>query len=96
MFKTERVIDDCRRARAEDRRSGAIHEVVARAVSSPNALVSALGEPREAGIQTLYHAEELTILNITWAPMMTLMPHDHNMWAVISIYSGREDNARSW
>ncbi len=23
---------------------------------------------------------------------MTLMPHNHNMWAVIGIYSGREDN----
>jgi len=27
-----------------------------------------------------------------WAPYMTLMPHNHNMWAVIGIYSGREDN----
>jgi predicted metal-dependent enzyme (double-stranded beta helix superfamily) len=23
---------------------------------------------------------------------MTLMPHNHNMWALIGIYSGREDN----
>ena len=23
---------------------------------------------------------------------MTLMPHNHNMWAVIGIYGGREDN----
>jgi predicted metal-dependent enzyme (double-stranded beta helix superfamily) len=23
---------------------------------------------------------------------MTLMPHNHNMWAVIGIYTGREDN----
>jgi predicted metal-dependent enzyme (double-stranded beta helix superfamily) len=23
---------------------------------------------------------------------MTIMPHDHRMWAVIGIYSGREDN----
>jgi predicted metal-dependent enzyme (double-stranded beta helix superfamily) len=24
--------------------------------------------------------------------MMTVTPHNHNMWAVIGIYSGREDN----
>ncbi len=23
---------------------------------------------------------------------MTLMPHNHNMWAVIGVYGGREDN----
>jgi len=23
---------------------------------------------------------------------MTIMPHDHRMWAVIGIYTGREDN----
>jgi predicted metal-dependent enzyme (double-stranded beta helix superfamily) len=23
---------------------------------------------------------------------MTIMPHDHRMWAVIGVYSGREDN----
>jgi predicted metal-dependent enzyme (double-stranded beta helix superfamily) len=23
---------------------------------------------------------------------MTIMPHNHNMWAVIGIYTGREDN----
>ena len=24
--------------------------------------------------------------------MMTIMPHDHRMWAVIGMYDGREDN----
>jgi len=24
--------------------------------------------------------------------MMTIMPHNHEMWAVIGLYSGREDN----
>src|SRR5204862_272935 len=42
--------------------------------------------------QTLYHAPELTILNVVWGPRMTIMPHNHLMWAVIGIYTGREDN----
>ena len=40
----------------------------------------------------LYHDSELTILNIVWGPDMTLLPHNHEMWAVIGIYTGREDN----
>ena len=26
------------------------------------------------------------------APRMMIMPHNHHMWAVIGVYSGREDN----
>ena len=40
----------------------------------------------------LYHAPDLTILNVVWGPHMTIMPHNHLMWAVIGIYTGREDN----
>lgn len=54
--------------------------------------LKALGEPKRAEIQKLYHSDTLTILNVIWAPKMTIMPHDHRMWAVIGVYSGREDN----
>jgi predicted metal-dependent enzyme (double-stranded beta helix superfamily) len=27
-----------------------------------------------------------------WAPYMTIYPHNHRMWAVIGVYTGREDN----
>jgi predicted metal-dependent enzyme (double-stranded beta helix superfamily) len=47
---------------------------------------------REAGIHPLYRASDLTNLNLVWAPMMVLLPHNHRMWATIGIYSGREDN----
>ena len=43
-------------------------------------------------MQKLYHSPELTILNVVWAPRMTIYPHNHRMWAVIGIYTGREDN----
>ena len=69
-----------------------MREVVVEAVSDPVAIVNALGEPTEAGFSPLYHSDDLTILNFAWAPLMTLMPHNHNMWAVIGIYGGREDN----
>lgn len=88
----ERFIADCRAARAADATHKAVREVVARAVSQPATLLAALGEPRRAEIQKLYHSPELTILNVIWAPRMTIFPHNHRMWAVIGIYTGREDN----
>jgi len=56
------------------------------------AIIARLGEPRRAEVQRLYNSEELTILNVVWGPLMTIMPHNHLMWAVIGIYTGREDN----
>jgi predicted metal-dependent enzyme (double-stranded beta helix superfamily) len=32
------------------------------------------------------------VLNVVWPPKMTIMPHNHTMWAVIGVYTGREDN----
>ena len=92
MFDLDQFTADCRAALAADRSHKLVREVVARAVSDPSAVLERLGEPRRAELQKLHHSPELTILNVVWGPMMTLMPHDHRMWAVIGMYTGREDN----
>jgi len=92
MFDLDQFIADCRTALAADRSHKLVREVVARAVSDPAAVLKGLGEPERAGLHKLYQSDDLTILNVVWAPMMTLVPHNHQMWAVIGIYTGREDN----
>ena len=92
MFDLEQFTADCRAALKTDSSHKSVREVVARAVADPAAVLKGLGEPKRAEVQKLYHAPDLTILNVIWGPMMTVMPHNHNMWAVIGIYSGREDN----
>ena len=92
MFVLEDFVAECRTALAADPSHRLVREVVARAVSDPASVLKGLGEPRCAEIQKIYHAGDLTILNVIWGPMMTVMPHNHQMWAVIGIYSGREDN----
>jgi len=92
MFDLDQFIADCRTALAADRSHKCVREVVARAVSDPAAVLKGLGEPTRAGLHKLYQSDDLTILNVVWAPMMTLVPHNHQMWAVIGIYTGREDN----
>jgi predicted metal-dependent enzyme (double-stranded beta helix superfamily) len=92
MFDLERFVADCRAAHAEDPSHKAVREVLARAVSEPRSVLKGLGEPKRASVEALYHSESLTILNVVWAPRMTIYPHNHRMWAVIGIYTGREDN----
>src|SRR6266496_2952843 len=92
MFETEQFIADCRAAFAADSTHKAIQEVLARAMSEPAAVLRGLGEPKRAEIRKIFHSDSLTIFNVVWAPVMIAMPHNHRMWAVIGIYSGREDN----
>jgi predicted metal-dependent enzyme (double-stranded beta helix superfamily) len=90
MFNKDHFIQDCRSAVAEGQR--AIRELVAEAVSDSAGMMSELGEPEHAGITPLYRSPDLTIINFVWAPCMSLMPHNHQMFSVVGIYSGREDN----
>ena len=88
----EQFVADCVIANQEADAQAAVREVLARAVSTPNAVIAALGDPTKAGLNVLHTSETLTIFAATWTPQMNLMPHDHLMWANIGIYTGREDN----
>ena len=88
----ERFVEDCVTANQETDAQVAVKEVLARAVSTPNAVIAALGDPAKAGLNVLHSSATLTIFAATWTPQMNLMPHDHLMWANIGIYTGREDN----
>jgi len=90
VFDRHRFIQDCINTVAEG--AGAIREVVAEAVSNSMKVMSEPGEPEQAGITPIYRSPDLTIINFVWAPCMSLMPHNHQMFSVIGIYSGREDN----
>jgi len=92
MFELDQFIADCRSALAADKSHKFVREVVARAVCDSSAVLRGLGEPTRGVLKSLYRSDDLTILNIVWAPYMTLQPHNHNMWGVIGIYTGREDN----
>jgi predicted metal-dependent enzyme (double-stranded beta helix superfamily) len=92
MFDRDRFIEDCQGAIASPNPARDMREVVARAVSDPTALMASLGAPEHGGLGVIHRSETLTILNVQWQPKMVIMPHNHNMAAVIGVYSGREDN----
>ncbi len=90
MFSTDKFIESCIKAVTEG--ENAVREVVAEAMSDTAKVTSVLGRQEHAGIHLLHRSPTLTIINFTWAPYMNLMPHNHQMFSVVGIYSGREDN----
>ena len=90
MFHKDRFIEACAAAVGEGQK--AIREVVLEAVADPAGVIAELGEPDKAGVYPLHKSDNLTVINFVWAPYMTLLPHNHNMFAVIGLYGGREDN----
>jgi len=92
MFNLESFVEDCRAAVNEDPSHKMVSSVVNRALSEPSDVLATLGEPTESGMIPIYSSPDLTIVNVVWKPGMTLMPHNHEMWAVIGVYGGREDN----
>jgi predicted metal-dependent enzyme (double-stranded beta helix superfamily) len=91
-FSLEQFLAHCEEAVAADPSHKTVRDVVARAVRDPVAVLAALGEPQRAGFNVLFNSPSVTVMNLVWGPGMTIMPHDHRMWAVIGIYTGREDN----
>ncbi|MDH3666738.1 MAG: hypothetical protein OEN23_07385 [Paracoccaceae bacterium] len=92
MLNLEHFVEDCRAAVRADPSHKGVAEIVKQAMSDPAAMLKAVGEPTGPGLVPIYKANDLTIVNVIWKPGMTVMPHNHEMWAVIGIYGGREDN----
>jgi predicted metal-dependent enzyme (double-stranded beta helix superfamily) len=91
-FERERFVEECLRAAQNVEAQAAVKEVLARAVADHQSVLSGLGEPTHAGLDVLHRSSGLTIFAAQWTPQMNLLPHDHRMWALIGIYTGREDN----
>ncbi len=90
---TDTIVDRLRAALPEATPSLAVRDVLDELVRDPAALAAALPAVERGGITTLHNAADLTVLQVAWTPGMALNPHNHEMWAVIALYGGVEDNA---
>ncbi len=70
----------------------AVRDLLDAALRDPTSIGDAL-RPDEGGVTLLYRTPELTVIHAVWPPGIQLFPHNHNMWAAIGVYAGREDNA---
>ncbi len=93
-FDKDELVSACLTAvRSETDPRRAVKEIVERTVADPAAIDAAVRDRTESPMMTIWHrSEELTVLHIVWPPDVDLFAHDHNMWANIGIYGGREDN----
>ena len=92
MFEKQQFIEACLAAIKQSQPQQNVRDLVQAAIAEHGAVEADLGVPTEGGITTIFRSDELTILNVVWAPQMTIFPHDHRTWAVIGIYGGQEDN----
>ena len=91
-FNLETFKQDCLSAVAEEDAAKRVTRLVGKAIEDPEEVYAELGKPDRGMIEKIYVSDELTIINVIWAPGMMIMPHNHNIWAVIGVYCGREDN----
>ncbi len=93
-FDKDEFVTECLAAvRSGGRAKAAVKEIVDRTVSNPSAIEAEVEDRTVSPMMTIWHrSDELTALHIVWPPGVDLFAHDHNMWAVIGIYGGREDN----
>jgi predicted metal-dependent enzyme (double-stranded beta helix superfamily) len=91
-FDTDELVRSCIEATGEINPVLATRDVLERFLADDRAVADTL-RPGEGGLQLLHNADDLTVLHAVWPAGMTLLPHDHRMWAVIAVYLGREDNA---
>lgn len=89
-FDPEAFVEACKTARPEGQK--AIREVVQQALTDCRSIDEAFGVPLRAGITPIHRSPDLTVLHFVWAPNMTIFPHNHEMFSVVGLYSGREDN----
>jgi predicted metal-dependent enzyme (double-stranded beta helix superfamily) len=92
VFNVDELVSDCLAASTDPDPQRAVRETLVRLLEKPARVSEVLGE-KVGGINVIYNSPELTVLNVIWAPHMKLLPHDHQMWALIGIYGGAEDNA---
>jgi predicted metal-dependent enzyme (double-stranded beta helix superfamily) len=92
MFNKEIFIAQCKELAKQDDGHKRIKALLEDALKNPDGVITELGKPTSAGFEVLYAANNLSIINFVWAPGMELHAHNHNLWAVIGIYIGAEEN----
>ena len=92
MFDKENFISKCKELIKLEDGHKKIKSLLEEAIADPEQVIKQLGDPDHAGFEILYRSDDLTIINFIWAPGMELHAHNHNIWAIIGIYTGVEEN----
>ena len=92
MTDLDALVAELLEARGDSQPMLAVKDVLARIVSDPAGVEARVDAP--PGVSVVHQSDELTVLSVV-VPAGTpqSLPHNHEMWAVVGIYGGREENA---
>ena len=90
----ETLISDCQSAAAQPDAQTAMEPIIAAAVEDPAIAeaVSAFDSFQSLEDLALHRSARLTLLAGVLPPGFRANPHNHNIWSVVGVCSGQEDN----
>ncbi len=91
MFDLDDFLSCCDAARGETDPRRTVTELLHRTMTDHADVATALAST-PPGLTVLLESPDLTVVHAVWTPRMSLLPHNHRMWAAIGIYGGQEDN----
>ena len=93
MFETQQAfVESIRHAVKDNEPQRQVESTLREALSAWRGPPAWFGAPTAAAISILYADADVTIMHIVWPPHLITEPHNHNMWATIALYEGRENN----
>ena len=96
MFDMSTFVEKCRAALSDAKPAQVIEGLIGEAIRDPEALRKAFqdaaGTDATGPITFAFRDETLTVADVTAAPGLRSPVHNHNMWAVIGVYEGEEQN----
>jgi predicted metal-dependent enzyme (double-stranded beta helix superfamily) len=94
-IELEDLIEKCQAASEEHGAQSKIEALMLQAMADPAGLTEALSSYcKLARLEDLvfHRTETLTLLAGKLPPGFVAGPHNHNLWSVVGVYSGQEDN----
>ena len=90
----ENVVDDCLAAVGQSDPQAAVQSILERAAATP-AIADVIAERtafQKLDDLAVHRSAELTVLAGALPPGFRAAPHNHNIWSVVAVCGGREDN----
>lgn len=88
------VIERCTRALEAPDPQGSLKQIVLESAKDPEVLDAISSRTKFASLEDLaiHRSENLTLLAGTLPPGFNAGPHNHNLWSVVGVCAGQEDN----
>lgn len=95
MFNLDTFVSQCQAALQESDPAAVVESLVQDAITDPEGLRAAFAptaQGKSIKERAAFRSDVLTVLDVANSPGLITPAHDHQMWAVIGVYDGEEQN----